>query len=192
MAKPTKDNWTACKDILRYLIHSREFSLVLGGKQSELLTAYADSDWGTCLETRRSTSGLIIFYHGGPIEWDTKLQSVVSLSSTEAEYYAMTRAACSIIFLRCFLNEIGEPLSRPTPLFIDNKGARDLAHNPANHQRTKHIDIKHHFIRNEIKSGKIDVLPVDTKDNLADPFTKLLPSVVFLRFLPFLLGISKK
>jgi hypothetical protein len=147
-----------------------------------------DSDWASDILTRRSTTGLIVFCAGRPVCWNVKRQAVVSLSSCEAEYYALVRVICVVMFLRTLLKELRLPQNLPSPVYTDNKGARDLALNPNNHHRTKHIDIKVHFIREKKFLKIVDILPVRTDDNRADPFTKMLGSNKFFTHLPYIMG----
>ena len=156
------------------------------------LFAFADASWANCPESRRSTTGWLLGYGGSWIDWCVKKQETVALSSCEAEYMALTSATQAVMWTRSLLKEIesatsggASPIatSAPTPLrmFSDNKSAIDMARNDTHHQRSKHIDLRHHFIREQIQAGTIAVQWVSTHDQLADIFTKPLTPMPFVR-----------
>ena len=105
------------------------------------LSGYLDSDWAGCTESRKSTSGFVFSVGGCTVSWSSKKQPVVALSSTEAEYIALCRAAQEVVWLRCLLSDVGFPLSDATVVREDNQGAIGLAKNPQDHPRAKHIDV---------------------------------------------------
>ena len=109
-----------------------------------------------------------------PIAWSSKQQSIVALSSFEAEYLACTHAACEVVWLRQLLAELGHEQNLPTPLFCNNNGTVACTHDPHGHTRMKHIDLRQHFIRECVNRGLINVLRVPGKENVADIFTKAL------------------
>ena len=113
---------------------------------------YSDSDYAGDIATRRSTSGYVFFMAGGPISWKSARQHAITLSSTEAEYYALTEAAKEAIWLQSLLFELGYKGKDLSPILIhgDNTGSLDLAENPEHHQRAKHINIRMHYIRQEV------------------------------------------
>ena len=119
---------------------------------------------------------------GGPILWSSRLQSTVSQSSTEAEYVASAEAAKEAIWLCCLMKDLKQDTSSPTTLFIDNRGAQLLAKNPVNHSKTKHINVRHHFIRECIEDGSITLRSVPTANNVADICTKPLGKIKFSLF----------
>jgi hypothetical protein len=124
---------------------------------------YTDSDWASDRDTRRSTSRGIVIMAGGPINWLSKLQPIVNVSSMEAEYIACFFAIQDIVWIRQLLKDLGLERTLPTSVHIDNKSARQLAENPAHHQRSKHIDIKYHWIRDMVSSATVklhDVISV--------------------------------
>ena len=117
---------------------------------------------------------------GGPISWCSQRQKTVSLSTTEAEYIAASEAVKEAIWLKGIINEMDIPLTiEGVPLHIDNNSALKLTKNAEYHARTKHINVKFHFIREQVCNGTIVPIRVDTEDNLADIFTKPLPRVRF-------------
>src|SRR5258708_37176757 len=130
-------------------------------------------------ESRCSISGSIFLLAGGPISWRSKLQSSVSQSSTEAEYVASTEAAKEAIWLRRLMSDLKQDVAQPTTLFIDNRGAQLLAKNPVNHNNTKHIDVRHHFISECVADGSIVLRSIASADNIADICTKPLGKTKF-------------
>ena len=143
------------------------------------------------MDTRRSTGGYVFFACGAAISWSSKLQLSPALSSTEAEYMACTRAAQEAIWLRQFLDQLGYRQKNPTQLLGDNQGAIALAKNPGNHPRTKHIQLRYHFIRFAIADGQILLDYVPTGDMAADGLTKGLTGEKHKRFLS-LLGLKDR
>lgn len=136
------------------------------------LRAYADSDWANDMETRRSISGFVITLGSAPISWKSQKQSTVALSSCEAEYVALALATKEIIYLRSLCSAMEIHQFKPTILFCDNQGAIALTiERSKQHQRTKHIDVKFHFIREQTE---VTFQYVYTGDNIADIFTKAL------------------
>lgn len=141
--------------------------------------AYADADWANDGVGRKSTSGYLLLFNGAPVSWHCSLQSVVALSSTEAEYVALAECSREVIYMRGVLGDMrGKKLALPTTTFEDNKGAIDLARNPVHHKRTKHIDVKHHFVRDAEQMGAVHIGKVDSDDNYSDIFTKVGSTVL--------------
>ncbi|KAL7284900.1 hypothetical protein ACG7TL_002214 [Trametes sanguinea] len=171
-ANPSDAHWHYAKYVLRYLQGTKHFRLRYDGASNDGLLVYSDSDWGEDRDNRRSTSGYVFLMAGGAISWASRRQPTVSLSSTEAEYLAASDTCRQIAWLRTFGTELGDDMLRPTPLCLDNQGSIFLGVNPVVERRTKHIDIRHHYIREQIELGKVEVFFVATKDQLADPLTK--------------------
>lgn len=136
---------------------------------------YSDSDYANDVDTRRSTTGFVFMLNGGPITWNSQRQRTVALSTTEAEYMAGCAAAKEAIWLRQLLSDIKETVGDATPLYIDNQSAIKIIHNPEFHKRTKHIDIRFHFIRERQQLGEIAGEYVCSDEQLADILTKPLP-----------------
>jgi transposase InsO family protein len=168
-------HWEAVKRIYRYLIGTKELELMYGGEQRGLV-GYVDAD-GASQEHRRAISGYVFMVDGGAVSWSSKKQELVTLSTAEAEYVAQTHAAKEAIWLRRLLTEIFHPIDSPTTLFSDSKSAIALAQDGHYHARTKHIDIRYHFIRYIIEAGTIKLVYCPTNDMTADTLTKALPSV---------------
>lgn len=177
--KPGKEHWSAVKKILRYIKGTVNFGLLYKGN-SNGLQGYTDSDYAGCVDTRRSTSGFIFIKAGAAVSWMSQRQRIVALSTTEAEYVAAAEGAKEAIWLKKLLNSMGEHIGC-VELKIDNQGAIKLVQNPEYHKRTKHIDVRFHFIRDKVEEGTIAVNYVRSEEQLADILTKGLRKDVFNR-----------
>ena len=178
MKTPTYEACLAASRLLVYLKKSKNKGLFYSGSSLNL-HVYSDSDWASDLDTRRSTSGYVVMMAGGPISWMSKLQSIVATSSMEAEYISAYLSVQEVTWVRAVLHYLELTRDKPTTLLIDNKSAIDLAHNPVHHQRSKHIDIKYHWLRDKVADGTIAMLHVPTTDQRADIMTKVVDSAVF-------------
>ena len=172
-------HWSAVKQILRYLSGTRNRGIVYGNSGSSYeIRGYTDADYAGCLETRTSRSGFIFQLNGGPISWSSQRQSIVSLSTAEAEYIALAHGTKEAIWLRRILNDLKIPC-KSIPLFIDNQSAIKLAKNSEFHKRSKHMDVLYHFVRNTLNRKIINISYVEFKEQLADIFTKPLTKQTF-------------
>ena len=180
ISDPGESHWDALKWIIRYVKGSIDIGLIYDQKMnnSDLVVGYVDSDYAGCLDTRRSTTGYVFTAQGGCISWKSTLQKVVALSSTEAEYMAATEAIKEAIWIKGLTQELGMN-SENINVFCDNQSALHLMKNPMFHERSKHIDIKLHFIRDVIASKEVQVTKVHTNENPADMFTKCVTSSKF-------------
>ncbi|PKU62356.1 Retrovirus-related Pol polyprotein from transposon TNT 1-94 [Dendrobium catenatum] len=178
MQSPTNSHFEALKRLLRYIQGSLHTGLPIF-RDTPILQAYADSDWAGDAEDRKSISGYCNFLGSTLISWSVKKQNAVARSSTEAEYRALASAAAEITWIRRLLQELNCSQTTATPLFCDNVSAIALANNPVFHARTKHIEVDCHYIRHCIKNDTIQVHHLSTKDQIADLFTKALPSSRF-------------
>jgi len=176
MQKSGPEHMTAAKRVLRFLQATRDHGIKFhGGTDTKPeLVGYCDADWGSDKDTRRSTTGYLFMLSGGSISWSSKLQPTVALSSTEAEYMAVSSAAQEAIFLRRLLDDLGFPQSGPTTIFEDNQGCIYLSENSGLQQRTKHIDLRYYFIRERIENGEVKLVYIRTDKQLADLLTKPL------------------
>lgn len=172
---PTQQHLKAAMYVLHYLNGTRDLRITYDGKSRSGLISYSDSDWAENKDDRHSTSGFLQFMANGPVSWISRRQKTVALSSTEAEYMELSDSTRQIAWLRTFLRELGFEVSNPTPMCADNNGSIFLAVNPAHDRRTKHIDIRYHYIREFIEDGHAQVFYINTKDQLADIMTKNLP-----------------
>lgn len=136
------------------------------------IVGYSDSNYASNKDTRRSVSGFAIYYMGGLVSWKSKAQNCVTMSSTEAEYVAMSSCAMEMMFIKQVVESINFEVKLPMILYCDNAGAIDLARNYSTGGRTKHIDVRHHYIRELIDKGFIKIEFVGTDDNISDIFTK--------------------
>ena len=168
--------------VFRYLSGTKELKLVLGGSSSTIV-GYSDSDWASQIH-RHSISGFAFFVGTGVVSWSSKKQPIITLSSTEAEYVALTHSSKDIIWIHKLLTEFSSifPLTPPTTLFCDNQGAIRLSKDSTFHGRTKHIDVHFHFIRQTVSQGHISLSYCPTDDMIADTFTKPLARFKFEKF----------
>jgi hypothetical protein len=138
-------------------------------------TLFTDADWANSIDDRKSISGYVSMLAGGATTWSSKKQATVALSTMEAEYISLSHAARENLWLRSLFTEFDLPPTQPTPIFVDNRGAIDFTFNAGYHARSKHIDMRHHFIRDTVASNEVSVHHCASGDNLADIFTKPLP-----------------
>lgn len=163
----------AANHLLRYLKGTRNYALKFDANSTERAAlGYVDASWGDCLDTRRSTTGYLFKAWGGAIAWKSKRQTTTALSTAEAEYMGLSDAAKESKWLRQLLGELGIEPERPFPIYSDNEAAVNLSKNPVQHERSKHIDIRYHFVREQQEDGTLQVSRVSSKNNVADIMTK--------------------
>jgi hypothetical protein len=204
--QPDATHVRAVKQILRYLSGTRQLGLLFewnGGSDNSTLPliGYADADWGGCKETGRSTTGTIITLGGCVIDWASKRQATVALSSCEAEYMAVAATLQSIMWLQQLLGEIGfievdsshshtrthaartnsSLVTRTPTLFNDNRSTIAMSHNDVHHQRSKHIGLRYHFVREAVADEKVRLEWCTTREQLADILTKALSPSLYTR-----------
>ena len=158
-----------------YLKYTRDLWLTFGQQPTDIF-GYSDAD-GMSQEDRHAISGYVFMLNGGAVSWSSKRQDTISLSTTEAEYIALTHAAKEAIWFKQFLTEIFGLAGHPISILSDNQSAIALARDDRYHALTKHIDIRYHFIRYVIEEGKILLSYCPTVDMYADIFTKALTSL---------------
>jgi hypothetical protein len=174
-SKPSYVHWEAVKRIFAYLKGTISFGIsYFRGVKDGVLLAFSDSDFTGDADDRRSTTGNIFILNGGPVSWRSQKQKCVALSTAESEYIAASMATKEVVWLRRLLMEIGCQQNNSTPLFCDNQSAIRLVYNPEFHQRTKHIDVKFHHIRDMQIQQEISIQYIPTENQLADALTKNL------------------
>jgi hypothetical protein len=173
-SNPSRTHWQAVQRLMRYLKHTQDYGLCLGGGE-EKLEGFTDSSFADIFDGR-STGGYIFKIGNGVVSWSSKRQPLVTLSSTEAEYVQATEASKEAIWLKSLLKDFS-CTTGPIELFGDNRSAIALSTNTEFHARTKHINVKHHFIREAIENESVVFKWVATEDNIADVTTKALPLV---------------
>ena len=194
MSTPGEEHVAAVKQIISYAFNTCDLGLCFQGPPlnsaavptsvtsvSDTFSTYADADFAGDEGTRRSTSGFAVHYHGALISWLSKIQPNVALSTQEAETNASVEAVRQVIYLRNFLTELGFPQPAPSVIYEDNAAAIQVVNNHDHSKRAKHFQIKVHFLQHNNLSGVFSYHKVDTKDQLADAFTKALPFDLFQR-----------
>ena len=185
LSKPGIKHWDACIQVFQYLKGTKEYCLKISKQKNfDSLIGYSDADWGNCKQTRRSISGYVIEWNGSVIAWKLKKQSTVATSSAQAEYQAISDLVKEVMWMKIILKKcFNIKMKVPTTIYEDNKSAIDLANNNANHSsfRTKHMSIKYHFIRQEIKLKHIQLQYIKSENMLADFLTKPVGKTIFSR-----------
>ena len=200
-ADPGEEHWKALKWCLRYLKGTQDLCLRYGRPVADMpfspLHGNVDASWGDDLDDRKSTSGYNFISHGGPISWRSRKQKSVALSSCESEYMAANFAGRHAVWLvRLYKDDFGyDDLSvttygdlsekefqgsRPLTIFEDNTGCIQLSRNPVHHGRSKHVEIRYHWLRDKCREGVLKLSKIDTKLNTADIFTKPTKKSTFL------------
>ena len=190
LSKPLQCHWITLKHVLRYLKGTSHYDLCYRKCEKGLrITGYTDSDWASNMEDRRSTSGYCFsLVEDGPlISWKSRKQQIVALSTCEAEYIALTAAVQEVMYLSHLVKSIGVTYDQLPIIYEDNQGTIALANNPTKHQRSKHIDVRYHFIRSEVNKG-FDLKYCPTKEMLADIMTKPATKQQLNKFKTLLFG----
>ena len=189
VANPGRSHWKAAQRVLRYLAGTRKFGICFSktlpdirdiSRKASTLIGYSDSDWAGEPETRRSTSGYVFLSANGPIAWKSSLQKSVSLSSVEAEYVALCSASREAFWLRQLHEQLGFPITEPTPIGEDNRGCEAITKNDRTDARTKHIQVKYHYTRELVRNGDVEIQRISTRQMVADIFTKPIDAAKFL------------
>jgi hypothetical protein len=186
----TSQHWKGLLNVIGYLGTTKDYLLELGGNKVSL-SGGSDSSYGSLLEKGHSISGCYFKLGNSLISWYSKKQNTVALSSCEAEYMALSKSATEGIWLKNLLGDLGYQNQSPVVIYCDNKSTISISKNPVFHSRTKHIAIRHHFIREKIEENVIAVEYVKGIDNIADGFTKALPRATFEKFIENI-GLIKK
>ena len=158
-ANPKECHLVAVKRILRYLVHTPNLSLWYPKGSSFDRLGYSDSDYASCKVDRKSTSGTYQFLGRSLVPWSSKKQNYVALSTVEAEYVAAGACCAQLLWMRQTLHDFGCRITKIS-LLCDNESAIKLANNPISHSKTKHIDIRYHFLRDHEAKGDIEIQPM--------------------------------
>ena len=190
MEAPTELHYQAVRKILRYLKGTLDYGLFYKKRKSERheLVGFSDSDYTGDVDDCKSTSGYVFLLSGAAVSWSSKKQPVVTLSTTEAEFIATASCACQGIWLRRILEEVKYTQQGPIMLFCDNSSTIKLSKNPVLHGRSKHIDVRFHFLRDLTKEGKVELIHCRSVEQIADILTKPLKAESFMK-LRALLGM---
>ncbi|XP_028236682.1 uncharacterized protein LOC114416002 [Glycine soja] len=182
MEKPKTPHFLAAKRILRYVKGTLDLGILYPYSQKNIegeVFGYSDSDWCGDKDDRKSIAGYVFKFGTSPISWCSKKQSVVALSTCEAEYIAAAMAACQALWLEALMEELNLRNCSPMRLLMDNKSAIDLAKHPVAHGRSKHIETKFHFLRDQVNKEKLELEFCRSEDQVADILTKPLKSIKF-------------
>jgi hypothetical protein len=182
-ARPSEEHFTKALYICRYLRGTSKYCLTYDGTSGQGLIACTDSDWASDPQKRRSQTGYFLKLAGGAISWTSRAQKTIALSSTEAEYMALSDCSRQVVWMHTLMGELGYVL-KPVPICGDNQGSIFIASNPVTEKRSKHIDIRYHYIREVIERKFVELFFIEGEKNPADLLTKNLGSVKFLLFRP--------
>ncbi|RVW58710.1 Retrovirus-related Pol polyprotein from transposon RE1 [Vitis vinifera] len=184
MHNPGEQHMNAVMRILRYLKNALGKGILFAKNvDHQSIEVYTDADWAGAVDDRRSTSGYFTFVSGNLVTWKSKKQNVVARSSVEAEFRGMALGLCEALWLRLLLQDLGYLSRQPIRLFCDNKAACDIAHNPVQHDRTKHVEVDRFFIKEKLDDKIVELPKIRSEDQLADILTKAISSQVFSKFL---------
>lgn len=173
-------HFAATKRLLRYLKGTKSLCVHYRNPNvNHLPHAFSDSDWATCPADRISITGCVWYFYGGPVVHVSKKQQMLALSSTEAEYMALAACIQEGLWLRSALKSLCQAFTLPFIVHADNTGAISLSSSPVNHSRTKHIDVRYHFLREHVTGGIFTLRWIPTRQNVADILTKPLTRVSF-------------
>ncbi len=173
--KPTKAHMRAAKRVLRYLKGTRDLQLCYTSVETLEITGFADADYASDVDQRKSVTGYIFACNGAPIAWKSKRQATTATSTSEAEYVALSDSGKMAITLSNVLGELLGAIPSPVNIYEDNRAASLMAKGESSMKRSKHIDVRFHFIKELVNLGKITITDIATKDQLADALTKALP-----------------
>lgn len=191
MENPTEVHLLAAKRIFRYLKGTADFGILCKNGRESSLIGFSDSDYAGDLDDRKSTSGFVFMMNSGAVTWSSKKQQIVTLSTTEAEFVAAASSSCQAIWLRRILEVLHNQQQGPILIYCDNISVIKLSKNPVLHGRSKHIDVRYHFLRDLCKDGVIDLVFCKSENQIADILSKPLKPAVFMK-LQSLLGVCSR
>ncbi|KAM0015324.1 putative RNA-directed DNA polymerase [Helianthus debilis subsp. tardiflorus] len=190
MARPKSEHLQAAKRVLRYLKGTFNFGLFYERGSNSKLQVYTDNDYARDLEDRKCTSGYVCIFSGGATCWSSRKQEIVTLSSTEAEYVAATTCACHCKWLKGLMEDLSEKIDGVLEVTCDNTSTIKLSVNPVMHRRTKHIDVRFHYLRDLVNQEELKLVYCKTEDQVADIMTKPIKLEAFIK-LRGLLGVKE-
>ena len=176
---PSKEHMEAVYRVLRYLKSSPGKGLFFGRYNDYKISGYTDADWAGDHTDRKSTSGYFMFVGKNLVTWRSKKQKVVARSSAEAEFRGMAHGVCELIWIKRIIQDLGLKHPEPMMLHCDNKAAIAIANNPVQHDRTKHVEVDRHFIKDHLNQGTISLPFVSSQTQLADVLTKAVSGNIF-------------
>ena len=166
LTKPTPDLMIEVDHVLSYLLRSKSIGLTYTSADAHVV-GYSDASW----EVKHSTSGWAVMWHSAVLTWGSRKQKSIALSSCEAELIALSEATKDMVYVRKLVKGLGAPEVNPSLLYTDSQSARDVSYNPEHHDRMKHVQRRHFFVRDMVESFEIEVPFVRTAANCADFFT---------------------
>lgn len=173
---PRNKHWQAVKRILRYLKGTVDYKLTYSIDVNGKLTGYSDADWAYDPENRKSVTRTVYVMNGGPISWTSKRQPTIALSTVETEYIALASTCQKELWLRNLIHEINPfNAAEPIKIYSDNSGATNLSKRECVSQRSKHIDTRYHFLKENVENKAVEIEYVCTGEMTADLLTKALP-----------------
>jgi hypothetical protein len=194
MANHGDRHWAAVIRILKYIKNTRQQVLLFRRNPTPtdhlVLSCYVDADWASEEDGRKSQGGYVAAINGSAVAVRSMRQRIVTLSSMESEYVAAVEAAKEIVWLRQLLTDLGYSQSSPTYLWEDNRSAIFFSEAPTNHHRTKHIDVRHHFLREMVNKGILKLQHIRTHDQVADILTKNTDTKLFIKLRNLMVGAS--
>ena len=176
LSQPRTTHLKAAHHLLRYIKVAPGQGLFFAASSTMQLKAFSDADWASCPDSRKSTTGFCVFLGDSLVSWKSKKQTIISRSSAEVEYRAMAAVVSELVWLHQLLQDFKISLISPALLYCANQAAVHIATNPVFHERTKHIEIDRHFVRDKVTKGFVRLLSIRSSHQLADIFTKALPS----------------
>lgn len=183
MSKPTEMHLSAAKRVFRYLQGTTGFGIFYQQKGNEELVGFTDSDYAGCVDDRKSTSGYAFILGEGAVAWCSRKQPIVTLSTTEAEFVAVAACAWQLVWMKRVLQKIGYNGSASPVIYYDNSSTIKLSRNPVMHGKSKHIDVRFHFLRNLVNEGALQLSFCGTQQQVSDIFTKPIKLEAFLEFI---------
>ena len=181
MERPTESHLMAAKRILRYVKGTSSFGMFYRKGGDEELFGYTDIDYAGDQDDRKSTSGYVFMINSSAVSWSSKKQPVVTLSTTEAEFIAAASSACQVVWLRRILKSLSHVQYDSTVVYCDNISTIKLSKNPVMHGRSKHIDVRFHFLRDLVNDGVVELKQCSTQEQIADIMTKPMKFEAFAR-----------